>query len=108
MLKGYARWVTGHAVIVLLLCAAATLVALAQIVDLRSGALRLQLDTSFEQMLPSGDESRAFYDRKKREGKRHHQAVIALARRRVNVLWAVVESRTPFRADFKLSPCVAH
>jgi predicted RND superfamily exporter protein len=63
MLKGYARWVTGHAVIVLLLCAAATGVALAQIVDLRSGALRLQLDTSFEQMLPSGDESRAFYDR---------------------------------------------
>src|SRR5690606_12369922 len=33
-------------------------------------------------------DSRAFYDRKRREGKRHHQAVIALARRRVNVLWA--------------------
>lgn len=53
-------------------------------------------------------DSRAFYDRKRAEGKRHHQAVIALARRRVNVLWAVVETRTPFRADFKLSPCVAH
>lgn len=46
-------------------------------------------------------DSRAFYDRKRREGKRHHQAVIALARRRVNVLWAVVHSRTPFLADFK-------
>ena len=34
------------------------------------------------------DDSRAFYNRKRREGKRHHQAVIALARRRVNVLWA--------------------
>ncbi|PZW36879.1 transposase IS116/IS110/IS902 family protein, partial [Humitalea rosea] len=42
-------------------------------------------------------DSRAFYDRKRREGKRHHQAVIALARRRVNVLWAVVQNRTPFQ-----------
>ena len=30
--------------------------------------------------------SRAFYDRKRAEGKRHSQAVLALARRRVNVL----------------------
>ncbi|MER7468767.1 IS110 family transposase, partial [Streptomyces sp. NPDC097981] len=34
--------------------------------------------------------SRAFYDRKRAEGKRHTQAVIALARRRVNVLWALI------------------
>ena len=46
-------------------------------------------------------DSRAFYDRKKREGKRHHQAVIALARRRVDVLWAVLRDRMPFRAGFK-------
>jgi len=46
-------------------------------------------------------DSRAFYDRKRREGKRRHQAVIALARRRVNVLWAVVHSRTPFQQGFK-------
>lgn len=45
--------------------------------------------------------SRAFYDRKRREGKRHHQAIIALARRRVNVLWAIMQTRTPYRADFK-------
>ena len=32
------------------------------------------------------DESRRFYDRKRAEGKRHVQAVLALARRRVNVL----------------------
>lgn len=49
----------------------------------------------------SHDDSRTFYDRKRREGKRHHQAVIALARRRVNVLWAVVQSRTPFQTGFK-------
>lgn len=47
------------------------------------------------------DDSRTFYDRKRREGKRHHQAVIALARRRVNVLWAVLHSRTPFQSGFK-------
>jgi len=47
------------------------------------------------------DDSRAFYQRKRREGKRHHQAVIALARRRVNVLWAVLQTRTPFQTGFK-------
>lgn len=45
--------------------------------------------------------SRAFYDRKRREGKRHHQAVIALARRRIDVLWAVVNSRQPFSPDHR-------
>jgi transposase len=50
------------------------------------------------------DDSRAFYNRKRREGKRHHQAVIALARRRINVLWAVLQSRTPFQAGFKTAP----
>jgi transposase len=35
-------------------------------------------------------ESRCFYERKRREGKRHTQAVLALARRRVNVLWALL------------------
>lgn len=48
-------------------------------------------------------DSRAFYDRKRAEGKRHHQAVIALARRRVNVLWAILQNRTPFRENFKLA-----
>jgi transposase len=40
--------------------------------------------------------SRAFYERKRREGKRHHQAVLALARRRVNVRWAMLAHRTPY------------
>lgn len=48
-------------------------------------------------------DSRTFYDRKRREGKRHHQAVIAVARRRVNVLWAIVHNRTPFQTGFKMS-----
>jgi hypothetical protein len=33
------------------------------------------------------------YDRKRAEGKRHVQAVLALARRRVNVLWALIRDR---------------
>ena len=42
--------------------------------------------------------SRAFYERKRGEGKRHHQAVIALARRRVNVIWAMLRDETMFRS----------
>jgi len=34
--------------------------------------------------------SRAFYERKRREGKKHHQALLALARRRVSVLYAML------------------
>ena len=43
--------------------------------------------------------SRAFYARKRREGKRHHQAVIALARRRVDVLHAILRTRQPYRTN---------
>lgn len=46
--------------------------------------------------LRASPESRAFYDRKRREGKRHTQALIALARRRVNVLWAMLRDGTTF------------
>lgn len=46
-------------------------------------------------------ESKAFYDRKRAEGKRHNQAVIALARRRINVIWAILNSRQPFIENFK-------
>jgi transposase len=41
-------------------------------------------------------ESRAFYDRKRAEGKKHTQAVLALARRRVNVLWALLRDNRPY------------
>ena len=46
--------------------------------------------------LRSTPESRIFYDRKRAEGKRHTQALIALARRRVNVLWAMLRDGTTF------------
>lgn len=41
-------------------------------------------------------DSKAFYARKRSEGKRHHQAIIALARRRINVLWAMLKKRQCF------------
>ncbi|MEU3620787.1 IS110 family transposase [Streptomyces sp. NPDC006872] len=50
------------------------------------------------------DESRRFYERKRAEGKRHIQAVLALARRRVNVLWALLrDGRT-----YELVPPTGH
>ncbi len=45
--------------------------------------------------------SRAFYERKRRDGKRHHQTLIALARRRVDVLWAMLEKRQSFDPHYR-------
>lgn len=42
----------------------------------------------------SHEQSRTYYRRKRSEGKGHTQAVIALARRRVNVLWAMLRDGT--------------
>lgn len=41
--------------------------------------------------------SRIYYDRKRTEGKTHTQAVIALARRRLNVLWAMLRDHKPYQ-----------
>lgn len=43
--------------------------------------------------------SRAFYDRKRRESKRHRQAVVDLARRQIDVLWAMM------RDEKRFDPC---
>ena len=44
----------------------------------------------------SHPDSKAFYRRKRAERKTHHQAVLALARRRVDVLHAMLRNRTPY------------
>jgi transposase len=49
--------------------------------------------------LRASAESRTFYDRKRAEGKRHTQALIALARRRINVLWAMLRDGTTFETE---------
>jgi transposase len=48
--------------------------------------------------LTSSPASKAFYVRKRAEGKGHKQALLALARRRVNVLWAMIRDGTPYQA----------
>ncbi|MGW3607397.1 IS110 family transposase [Micromonospora sp. NPDC005161] len=41
--------------------------------------------------------SRAYYDRKRAEGKRHNAALICLARRRVDVLFAMLRDKVPYQ-----------
>jgi len=45
--------------------------------------------------------SRAYYDRKRRQGKRHTQALISLARRQTTVLWCMLKQRTFFDPDHR-------
>lgn len=47
--------------------------------------------------LKNSPASRAYYHRKRSEGKSHKQALIALARRRLNVIWAMLRDQTPFQ-----------
>ncbi|VAZ69730.1 hypothetical protein LAUMK40_05893 [Mycobacterium kansasii] len=47
--------------------------------------------------LKNSPASRAFYDRKRAEGKSHKQALIALARRRINVIWAMLRDHTHYQ-----------
>jgi len=42
-------------------------------------------------------ESKAFYDRKRAEGKDHNAAVICLARRRCDLILAMLKTTTPYR-----------
>jgi transposase len=53
--------------------------------------------------------SRAYYDRKRAQGKRHNQAIIALARRRTDVLFAMLRDGTLYQdpTEPQTSPSVA-
>ena len=44
-------------------------------------------------------DSKAFYDRKRAEGKRHNAAIICLARRRCNVILAMPPPKPPTAPD---------
>jgi len=48
--------------------------------------------------------SRAYYDRKRAQGKRHNAALICLARRRVDVLFAMLRDRKPYQPPITTSP----
>jgi hypothetical protein len=47
---------------------------------------------------PRSPDSRTFYHRKRAEGKRHNAAIICLARRRCNVILAMLRDSRPYRA----------
>jgi transposase len=47
--------------------------------------------------LKNSPASRSFYERKRAEGKSHKQALIALARRRISTLWAMLRNRTIYQ-----------
>jgi len=51
--------------------------------------------------------SRAYYDRKRAQGKRHNAALICLARRRVDVLHAMLRTRTVYHEATPTTPAAA-
>jgi hypothetical protein len=51
--------------------------------------------------------SKTYYDRKRAQGKRHGQAVLSLARRRVNVLWALLRDRQLYSETRPSSAAIA-
>ncbi|GLY95999.1 IS110 family transposase [Actinoplanes sp. NBRC 103695] len=51
--------------------------------------------------------SRVYYDRKRAEGKKHNAALICLARRRVDVLHAMLRTNTPYQAKPEDEPRLA-
>lgn len=48
-------------------------------------------------------QSRTYYQRKRSEGKNHKQAVLSLARRRLNVLWAMLRDGKPYQQPMVLA-----
>lgn len=52
-------------------------------------------------------ESRAYYDRKRAQGKRHNQALIALTRRRTDVLFAMLRDGTLYEPRVAPAPAAA-
>ncbi|RFC78152.1 IS110 family transposase [Streptomyces sp. AcE210] len=53
--------------------------------------------------LKSCPDSKVYYQRKRREGKGHKQALLALARRRVNVLWAMIRDGSCYQQSLPVA-----
>jgi transposase len=62
---------------------------------------RIFYRSAFCALSSSDPASKTYYTRKRNEGKSHHQAVIALARRRINVLHAIVRTRQPYNTNHR-------
>jgi hypothetical protein len=48
--------------------------------------------------------SRAYYDRKRAQGKRHNAALICLARRRTDVIHAMLRDHTHYQMPMPIEP----
>lgn len=57
--------------------------------------------------LKNSPASRIYYDRKRAEGKSHKQALLALSRRRINVIWAMLRDHTPYQEPATHQPHTA-
>ena len=55
--------------------------------------------SAFASLSAKDPASRVYYDKKRAQGKNHTQAVIALARRRCNVLFAMLRDGTVYDAS---------
>ncbi|GAA0986603.1 hypothetical protein GCM10009555_064360 [Acrocarpospora macrocephala] len=49
----------------------------------------------------SAPESRQYYDKKRAEGKKHNAALICLARRRSDVIYAMLRDQKPYQPNRK-------
>jgi transposase len=52
-------------------------------------------------------DARAYYERKRAEGKKHNAAVICVARRRCNLIWAMLTTATPYDPSRSKKPAKA-
>jgi len=72
----------------------------------RSGNKRLKNALFYSAWVASHSDpiSKAYYDRKRAEGKRHNAAVICLARRRCNVIFAMLRDSTYYQPPLVPTP----
>ena len=73
------RGVTAHPWTVLVATAVLTLVAFLQLVDVRTGAVRIALDPSMSRLMPDDDEDRLFYEAARQRFGSDDAIVVALA-----------------------------
>jgi predicted RND superfamily exporter protein len=78
-MHGILRAITERAGLVLLLTAALTVLALSQLVDFRTGAVRLKLDSSLDRLMPDEDDDRLFYESARKLFGSDETIVVALA-----------------------------
>ena len=78
-IHAYSRWIAAHGRWVIATVVLVTALALATLVDWRSGSLRLEIDASVDRLLPADHPDRAFYAQSRRLFGADDVVVLALA-----------------------------